>query len=77
MELLHLAHFIEAGFGLCIAFTIIDDVNLWGQKMCESFRKKKSEKWEQVKQSEMVIKEPGGNAGGNTGGNILESNENR
>jgi len=58
VELIHLGHFIEASFGLCIAFTIIDDVHQWGQKMCESFRKKQTDKWDKTKQQANSIKEP-------------------
>jgi hypothetical protein len=55
IHLIHLAHFIEASFGLCIAFTIIDDVHQWGQKMCETLRKKQSEKWDKTKQQDKTV----------------------
>jgi hypothetical protein len=58
IELIHLAHFNEASFGLCIAFTIIDDVHQWGQKMCEIHRKKSFAEWGKRIEQAKSIKEP-------------------
>lgn len=55
VHIIHLAHFIEAAFGLCIAFTIIDDVHQWGQKMCATLRKKQSEKWDKEKSQDKTV----------------------
>lgn len=56
--LIHLAHFMEAAFGLNIAFTIVDDVHQWGKKTCLFHLRKKATEWRKIESQISGVSEP-------------------
>ena len=72
IELIHMSHFIEAAFGLCIAYTILEDVHQWGQEASEMYRKNKCADWDKLKIRVVSVVEPQSNKDVEKAKSILE-----